>query len=213
MHSMMDEAIEKRGNRLCMAREKGQTTSIWKMISSATEEAFIRYLKLENKEAQSMRGRGTPHFIKFTEDPGIPHELPIEKGAAAIHRIANRHGTQACRLAHMANTNKSISAGQKSDGSYVDIELGQRRGEQIDKTFANFSNDTNLYDQKEVDWKDKIEEAGRTCWQAYPVYKRAEAWHKDQQQKTRSQAFAANRKEKQEAMSCPTKGHNTYQGP
>lgn len=98
----MDEAFANRGRRLAEAKASGNTTKLWKLISSAVEEAFIGYLELGDKDAKNMRGRGTPHFIKATIDPAIPVEIPHEVGAAAMHRDASRHGTQASRLGHIA---------------------------------------------------------------------------------------------------------------
>ena len=109
LHCRMTQAFEKKDQRLKEAAANGDTTGMWKMISAAIEEGFIGYLGLEGKDAQNMRGRGTPHIIRHTIDPGEPHEEgPPDTGAAALHRIANRHGTQSTRLGHIAAKTKHL---------------------------------------------------------------------------------------------------------
>lgn len=178
---------------------------MWKLISTSIEEAFVKYLNLTDKDAKNIRGRGTPHFLKHVEDPGIVQEAPVEKGAAALHRLANRHGTQASRLGHIAATSRSLNATPTSESEPVSEASRQKKVQQIDRTFRNFAGGTDLDNNQEVAWKDRIDEIGKCSWQSYPVSKRAETWHQGQQDKYRSQAFAANRKQKTEEMTCPKK--------
>ena len=109
LHGKMSTAFNDRQHRLVEAESDGDTTKLWKLISSAAEEGFVGYLGLSGIDAKNMRGRGTPHFITTTIDPALPVNDPIEKGAAALHRLASRHGTQATRLGHIAANGKSVN--------------------------------------------------------------------------------------------------------
>ena len=100
---------------------------------------------------------------------------------------------------------------QRGKAGYDEGEKKMRRIMQIDKTFSNFDTDTNLDDPVEAEWKTKLEEAGTSELKSYPIYKRAEGWHQAQQDRIRGQAFAANRKEKAIALTCPKKGVTKFQ--
>ena len=206
LHGKISQAFQTRHERLVAAERAGDTTKIWKMISSAAEEGFIEHLQLEGNEAKNMRGRGTPHFMKTTIDPALPIIETIEKGSAALHRSASRHGTQATRLGHIAANGKSIN-GQHQGSGINDAEARKlKKHQQIDKTLQNYAKDTDLDNLEETRRKDRIEEIGAGSWQSYPIIKRAEAWHQKKQDAIRSQAFEAARGEKAFDMACKKKG-------
>ena len=174
LHCAMDRNFDKSDERLRTAYDDGNATTMWKLIGTAAEDSFIEYLHMDKTEAKKMRGRGVPQFIKHVEDPGEPRNEIPEKGAAALHRIASRHGTQATRLGHMAANNKKIVQTRKYDQADMESIATVRNKAQIDRTFSNFAKDTNLDNDQEVEWKDKIENVGNDDWRAYAMYKRAE---------------------------------------
>ena len=47
---MMDRELEKRQHRFAHAEDKGDTTTMWRLITAAVEAAFIRHLQLDKKE-------------------------------------------------------------------------------------------------------------------------------------------------------------------
>ena len=131
LNCFMEQAFACKHAKLERAKARNDTTGMWKMISSAIEDAFVKFLKLDGKDAQKMRGRGTPHFIKHTEDPGVPVEERHVTGAAALHRSANRHGTQASRLGHMAASVKKVVQNESSNADNEEKLAQHRKKQQI----------------------------------------------------------------------------------
>ena len=59
LHEMMDGQLAAREEIVNRAQTKQDTTTMWKLISSSLEVAFIEFPDLKQQDASTMRGRGT----------------------------------------------------------------------------------------------------------------------------------------------------------
>jgi hypothetical protein len=58
LHQCMDLQLENRMDRILLAVERKDTTTLWRLITASAEAAFITTLAIEGSAAKAMRGRG-----------------------------------------------------------------------------------------------------------------------------------------------------------
>ena len=60
LYQKMDRNLEERQTRLEEAEERGDTTTMRKLIPAGIEAGFIEALQRDKKHTKAKRGRGTP---------------------------------------------------------------------------------------------------------------------------------------------------------
>lgn len=106
----MEYEFDIRKDRLEAAAARGDTTAIWRIISSTAEKTFSDFFWLLGKERKAMTGRGTFRKQKHTMKAQGGCQLNATNEARELRKTAEAYATQARRLGHTADRAKRIGA-------------------------------------------------------------------------------------------------------
>jgi hypothetical protein len=108
LHGFMDQAATDREARMDAATMRQDTQTLFQLITAASEEGFVKYLKLEGNAKKAMMGRGTVRISRKPRATDMPAELSSNSPGKDLQRETARSITQARRMGHLASRLKKI---------------------------------------------------------------------------------------------------------
>ena len=190
LHSAIDHEVAKRHDTLTQAAAKGDTTAIWRIISSAAEVAFSDFFQLQGKARSAMSGRGTFRKINHKLTAlGAGRENAASSEAKNLNNKSEAYATQARRLGHTADRAKQLAA----------ISITELRKEELNSqnlmTLRAFAyHFVDRADPEEIEIQERISQLDNQGAAISCTYTRTHKWYIGKAALLKNQAMQAHTK-------------------